>query len=438
MNNYRDIFLSLAKRSVPAVVVYLVGWRLLASAEGGWAAVWQLLVGMACLVAAAVILAPPLARLAAEPWGSLFWPGKRLDRSPPVYSIPQSMRAKGMYEEAIRGFEKISEEHPDEVKPYVEMIDIAIVNLRDAGRARQIYRRGISRLKSVEDREILARMCAAISTRLRTGGCCGSADAGLRISREAWNHPDSPGGVERLSYAGRLDGLNDWALAMPPARGRTWIVHLHGHGSGGDQLFTRPDLRAMWLPRYLELGLGILSPNLRGNAWMCPEAAADLRDLLNVVRSEHGACKFCFVSGSMGGAGNLIYAALHPEDVALVVALCPATDIASYFLWCRAHPGGVRDEIRDAMELAYGGPPELVSDRYAAHCVTALADRLMMPMFLSHATGDEVIPVEQSRELLKRLAGKDNLAYVEIDGGNHDSPLHGAGMLEWLDAALRE
>ncbi len=254
----------------------------------------------------------------------------------------------------------------------------------------------------------------------------------MKIVKLPWDHAGSPGGFEKLIYTSDQDGLQDWALARPPESGRVWVVHLHGHGSGGDQICTRADIKEHWLARYLELGLGVLSPNLRGNSWMCPEAVEDLRALLEAVRRDYGARWFCLVSGSMGGTGNLIYATVHPEDVAVVVALCPATDIASYHEWCRLNPGSIRDEIRNAIECFYGGTPGSVADRYLKHSALRHADRLTMPLFLSHAVGDEIIPVEQSRALVRRLGGCSDTTYVEIPEGNHDSPLHGSGMLDWL------
>ncbi|MBT4503222.1 MAG: prolyl oligopeptidase family serine peptidase [Gemmatimonadetes bacterium] len=255
----------------------------------------------------------------------------------------------------------------------------------------------------------------------------------MKIVTEAWDYPDAPSGVEKLSYKSDQDGMKDWALARRPDKGSTWVVHLHGHGSSGDQIYTRADIRDLWLSHYLRLGFGVLSPNLRGNAWMCPEAVVDLHLLLDVTRREYGGRTFYFVSGSMGGTGNLMYATAHPEDVALLVALCPVTDIASYHEWCRSYPGGVRDEIRAAIESAYGGSPDQVPKRYAGHCAIRHADRLTMPLLLAHATGDATIPVEQSRRLRQRLSSASNMTYVEIEGGNHDSPLHGSGMLKWLD-----
>lgn len=258
----------------------------------------------------------------------------------------------------------------------------------------------------------------------------------MKVTIGPWQHPDAPAGVEKLTYTSPVDGREDWALARRPAAGRAWVVHLHGHGSSGDQVYTRPDTRQIRLAHYLHHGLGILSPNLRGNAWMCPEAVADLRALLGVVRAEYGAVAFYFLSGSMGGTGNLIYAALHPEDVSLLAALCPATDLASYHQWCGCHPGGVRDDIRRAIEAAYGGSPAQVPERYRAHSVVEHAERLTMPLLFSHATGDDIIPVEQSRRLRQALASAAQVTYVEIAGGNHDSPLQGSGMLPWLDAQL--
>jgi hypothetical protein len=59
----------------------------------------------------------------------------------------------------------MARDHPGEVKPYIEMMNIAVRYMKDPDRARAIYRRGISRLKSSKDRETLKRMYDAISTR---------------------------------------------------------------------------------------------------------------------------------------------------------------------------------------------------------------------------------------------------------------------------------
>jgi len=170
---------------------------------------------------------------------------------------------------------------------------------------------------------------------------------------------------------------------------------------------------------------------------MCPASVDDLTALLCYLSEEHQARKFILASGSMGGTSNLIYAALHPEMVSGVVALCPATDLASYCDWCRAYQSGVWREIYDAIVLAYGGSPADVPDVYAAHSALNGADRLKMPVAVVHGTADEIIPVSQSRRFAGAKANSSSFLYIEIPDGDHDSPIsRRVGAVEWvLDAA---
>jgi pimeloyl-ACP methyl ester carboxylesterase len=171
---------------------------------------------------------------------------------------------------------------------------------------------------------------------------------------------------------------------------------------------------------------------------MCPEAVVDLHALLEWARRTHGAQRFFFLSGSMGGTGNLIYATIHPEDVALLGALCPVTDIVAFYHWCRPRPDPLMDEVCRAMEAAYGGSPAQVPEKYARHVVVKHARRLTMPVLVAHALGDAVIPVEQPRALRQAMGEAPNLRYLEIPGGNHDTPLHAGGMIPWLEEQMRK
>lgn len=161
--NDEGIFSGLLKRSVWAVALFSIGWYLLRQEDIAF-----VLIGFVPIIVGAIIVAFPLAGLIAEPTGNLFWPSARYDRPQPAYSIPQSKRARGLYEEAMDGFEKIAEEYPQEIQPYIEMIDVAILNFHDPERAEAIFQRGVSILKKEEDRETLARMYGAIRTRLNS------------------------------------------------------------------------------------------------------------------------------------------------------------------------------------------------------------------------------------------------------------------------------
>ncbi|OGV67158.1 MAG: hypothetical protein A2498_02920 [Lentisphaerae bacterium RIFOXYC12_FULL_60_16] len=228
-------------------------------------------------------------------------------------------------------------------------------------------------------------------------------------------------GRTRVDYTSGVDGLNDWTL-LQPGRHTGWIVVLHGHGSDGNQVFVRPDIRDTRLPIFEELGYGVFSPNLRGNAWMSPSARDDLHAWLDILRAEYGAEKFFFISGSMGGTSNLIYAAVHPQDVAGVVALCPATDLPGYYRWCFENPGGVKDEIRNAIHAAYGGSPAEQPKVYDRHSALRNASNLTMPVVVIHGDSDPLIPVGQSRRLAESLRGKADFQYLELPGAGHDFP----------------
>jgi len=243
-----------------------------------------------------------------------------------------------------------------------------------------------------------------------------------------------PEGLLRIDYmsgAGN-EKFQDRALILPPV-GETllWIVCIHGHGSHCDQLYVREDMRKLWLPKFQSSGAGILTPELRGDAWMSPAAAGDLHWLIDFLRGEFGAKQFLFFGGSMGGASNLMYSVLHPEDVAAAVALGAAGDMASYYDWCRKRNSGVLRDIADAIEKSYGGAPEDSPEIYRRHCAAEHADRLRMPVFISHGSGDEVIPVAQMRLLAERMAGAENFIYSEIVGGDHDSPLCRIDAFDW-------
>ena len=232
-----------------------------------------------------------------------------------------------------------------------------------------------------------------------------------------------PEGLLRLEYVSDIDGLKDWALFLPGENRELWIVVIHGHGSHGDQLFIRKDIREFWLPEYRNSGAGILCVNLRDNAWMGPAAVADMHDLVNYLRTEQGMRKTIFCSGSMGGTSNLAYAVLHPEDVSGLVIRGAATDLASYYRWCRTQQKPIVQEIAEAIRISYGGTPYEKAELYRKHSALANFAKLAMPLYLIHGAADEIIPVEQARALADKMKNCKNFFYTEIPGGNHDSPI---------------
>ncbi len=249
--------------------------------------------------------------------------------------------------------------------------------------------------------------------------------------------------LEKITFVSAVDNKEDFAFVRPPSQSPSvkkndgvWVVILHGHGSKGDQLFTRPDIRDNWLPLLIAENLGIVTPNYRGNSWMCPEAAADLHALLRYLRNTYEAKKFIFISGSMGGTSNLIYATLHPEDVTACVSFCPATDLPSFLESCRKSQAAtpVLKEIGDAIEASYKNDTAVI----VRHSALGNVDKLTMPIRIVHGDKDPLIPIEQARRLREALEGKGaQFAYEEIPGGGHDAPLakkYFAAALSWAIA----
>jgi len=227
-----------------------------------------------------------------------------------------------------------------------------------------------------------------------------------------------PEGLKRLDYCSSVDGIEDYAYILPGNNPEFWIVVLHGHGSHGDQLYTRKDVRENWLEPLRATGAGIITPNLRNNAWMNPAAAFDMHELIDYLRREYGLKKTLFCSGSMGGTGNLIYSILYPEDVDAVIARGAATDLKSYHQWCLRQEAPIVREIAEAINIAYN------EDELEKHSTLLNAEKLNMPIYFSHGGADEIIPVEQARMLVEKLHNKSDFFYEEIPGGDHDSPLY--------------
>jgi pimeloyl-ACP methyl ester carboxylesterase len=243
------------------------------------------------------------------------------------------------------------------------------------------------------------------------------------ISVAPSNLADAPARLIQFNYRSPLDNREDWAMILPPKGTDTWIVCIHGHGSHGDQLYTRKDINETWLPAFRKSGFGILTPNLRDNSWMAPAAVFDLHLVLNYLRTEYSAQRFIFASGSMGGTSNLIYAVLYPQDVDAVIGLGVVADLTSYYGWCRNRNSGIVKEIADAIETAYGGTPDQIPDVYERHSTLRHTNRLRMPIYIAHGTNDALMPICEPRNLAVKLTSLKTFHYEEIPHGGHDAPL---------------
>ena len=241
-----------------------------------------------------------------------------------------------------------------------------------------------------------------------------------------------PGGMVEINYiSGCADRVEDRAYAWNPADcNRIGVVVLHGHGSCGDQLYSWQKTAA-WCDALRSSGCGLLTPDLRGNAWMSPEAAEDLADLIRFAEKRFNWHKILICSASMGGSGGLIFATLHPELVDGIAVMGAATDLTSYVAWCGRQSLEVCGRIASAIRESYGSTEKM--DR---HSVCRNAAKLTMPCLFYHGAADQIIPVSQARRLAGIMAEAGNFFYREIYQGDHDSPC--AFMPEIFSLLLKE
>ena len=221
---------------------------------------------------------------------------------------------------------------------------------------------------------------------------------------------------EEFEFTSRVDGVKDSCYVIDAGRNTTCLVYLHGHGSHGDQFFTRKDVAAILVPMVEEYNLSVISPNLRGNAWMSPAAVSDLCQLLTQQREIHGFSRYIFCSGSMGGTGALIFATVHPELVDGLGILGGATDIRRYLDFCRRGALPVHKSIAEAIESHYS-PGD-----YETHNVCLHFEKLTMPLCFLHGAEDQVMPpgeLEALRDLMKNVP----TAEFRLVPGEHDAPL---------------
>jgi hypothetical protein len=151
---------------VLAAIAFVSGFILYIKAAPPSSNLGLLFPSVALILTGAVIIAFPISRWLSRPAGKLFYAGDEFSHPQPMYSVCEGKRKNGHYQEAFDGLQKIAGEYPQEIKAYIEMIEIAIVDMKNIKLAHSVFHRGIAILQEKEDRDSLARMYKAISSRM--------------------------------------------------------------------------------------------------------------------------------------------------------------------------------------------------------------------------------------------------------------------------------
>jgi uncharacterized protein len=206
----------------------------------------------------------------------------------------------------------------------------------------------------------------------------------------------------------RHDGLA-YALWLPdraPLRGG--VVILHGAGSSKESHYD-------YARTLLAVGFASISFDQRGHGEsdgpMDGRAFSDVVSIAALLRERAGDpnLKLALRGSSMGGF--LALGAARDTRANAVVAICPAS------------AGALRRAIsRDG--LHFDVDVKSLDPLLASHeDLHATVDALQMPVVLLHAEGDEVVPVEQSREL-ERYLHHPSSRLIVVPGGHHRSIQH--------------
>jgi fermentation-respiration switch protein FrsA (DUF1100 family) len=202
------------------------------------------------------------------------------------------------------------------------------------------------------------------------------------------------------------------------------MVIVHGAGSGKE---NHADFARACTAR----GWAALTWDQRGHGEsrdeMTPAAVGDVTAMARLLASVDGVDgqRICARGSSMGGF-MAIHAAAVADEVAAVIAICPAGE-QHLRRGLRSGELGMRADA-DALD-AWLGEHDL---REAVELMGA------KPLILIHARGDDRIPYTWSEELYARAAEPRKL--IVLPGGHHRSVQHDPelqGMaLRWIERAL--
>jgi len=237
-----------------------------------------------------------------------------------------------------------------------------------------------------------------------------------------------------VAFQAKIDGSEQrYVLVLPddfdPKQTYSVLIALHGHGADRWQFVKdeRDECRAA-RDAAARHKLIYVSPDYRAKtSWMGPKADADLVQIVAELKAKYRVQHVVVSGGSMGGTSALIFAALHPELVAGVVALNGTANMVEY------------DQFQDAIAASYGGNKQHKPDEYKKRSPELHRARLPMPIALTTGGQDRLVPPDSVLRLAKALADDDRPVKLihQPQGGHSTTHADATAAFEYVLSELR-
>ncbi|MBI5833285.1 MAG: NPCBM/NEW2 domain-containing protein [Armatimonadetes bacterium] len=264
-----------------------------------------------------------------------------------------------------------------------------LINLEDRQRANEMWRSYLA----PDDVDKLRRDVADIEA---------AADGALRGIDP---YAGKTGQILRGYVSDIDDTLQHYAVGIPdnwvPGQRLPLVMSLHGYGSGQFQGSPAPR----------EDGMIYLSPYGRGNGDYKLWCEEDLRTVIAACLEDYGCDPdrvYC-TGGSMGGTGSWQIATMYPD---LFAAIGPTMGNANHRVWEQVWGWGQRGQtfltpFRNWLEST-------------TSAFTYAENLRNVPAWCVHGDADDIVPVDHSRTMVRRLRGLGyQISYEEQSGVGH-------------------
>ena len=105
----------------------------------------------------AILIGIPLVEIFSHYFPDLFSSHRWRDRPKPTFSIIRGLAKQGQFDEALNQLQAMSRTDPQEVEIWLEMLEIALIDLKNREMGDRFYREALSALETQKNRDLVQR-----------------------------------------------------------------------------------------------------------------------------------------------------------------------------------------------------------------------------------------------------------------------------------------